>query len=191
MQAAAEAEPRFVFLGYFPKLVLPRQDEWWVADNVAEICSVGDCISESPKAWMDLWKHNDCFFYDEEATARAVASIDGRKFDVFGYAALPRRFDVDGEHAVDLPKVSPAPMSADYRMIGYDMVECTQRLETGAPVECSPLSCNGMSREIAVNRYCLVDDFGSAMEAARLFGSGRTGVEPGPYYLFQVWRRAT
>ncbi len=57
------------------------------------------------------------------------------------------------------------------------------------PVECSPLSCNDMSPELPVNPCCLIDDFERAYEIAARFGSEVDSVEPGPYYLFQVFRR--
>mgnify|MGYP000849628758 FL=1 len=160
-----------------------------MADNVEEICSVGDCLSETPKGWIDRWAHNACFFYDSVAAARKIAEIAPRGFEIFAYRVLDRRFEVEGEHDIVLPAVSPEPLSSDWRMIGYDAVECTQGLESGAPVECSPLSCNGLSRAVAVNGSCLIDDFARALGVARLCGSERTGVEPGPYYLFEVWRR--
>jgi len=188
---SAEAPARFTLLGYFPKIVLPRQDAWWMAENVEEICNAGECVDETPRGWIDLWKHNDCFFYDDVATAAEAASTDPRRFETFAYRALDRRFDAQGEHPVAFPKVSPAPLTAEWAMIGYDAVECTQRLETGAQIECSPLSCNRISKEVAVNRFCLIDEFDRALALARWFGSGDAKVEPGPYYLFEVWRRMT
>ena len=123
-----------------------------MADNVEEICSVGDCLSETPKGWIDRWAHNACFFYDSVAAARKIAEIAPRGFEIFAYRVLDRRFEVEGEHDIVLPAVSPEPLSSDWRMIGYDAVECTQGLESGAPVECSPLSCNGLSRAEAQAR---------------------------------------
>ena len=184
-----ETAARFTLVGYFPKLVMPRLDEWWMAENVVEVCSVGECISESPNGWIEQWKHNDCFFYDSIETAEAVARIDPRSFEIFAYRALDRRFDVDGERAVSLPAIRPNPLSPDWRMIGYDAVECTQGFETGAAVECSPLSCNRVSKEVEVNRYCLIDEFDRAHDLALNFGKQAINVEPGPYYLFEVWRR--
>lgn len=186
---SAQSAARFTLVGYFPKLVLPRLDDWWMADNVEEICNVGECIDETPRGWIDLWKHNACFFYDSVEAAEAVAAIDPRRFEVFAYRVLDRRFDESGESDILLRPVSPAPLAPDWRMIGYDPVECTQGFETGAAVECSPLSCNRVSKEVAVNRFCLIDEFDRALDLAAKFGAQAIPVEPGPYYLFEVWRR--
>lgn len=186
---STETAARFTLVGYFPKLVARRRDDWPMADNVEEICNVSACMSEAPRGWIERWAHNRCFFFDTAAGAREIAALDPRPFEVFAYRVLDRRFGLDGETPIVIPAVAPEPLPADWRMIGYDAVECTQGLESGAPVECSPLSCNALSREVAVNRYCLIDGYDRALDVARLCGSERTGVEPGPYYLFEVWRR--
>lgn len=55
--------------------------------------------------------------------------------------------------------------------------------------ECSPLSCNNMAKEFAVNRHCLVDDLDQAGSVAERFAVEEP--EPGPYYVIEVWREGS
>lgn len=80
-----------------------------------------------------------------------------------------------------------------YVAIGYDLAGGPSLSVHGEPVYdvlgfgCSPLSCNGRAAEFNVNRYCLIDNLEKAIRAGEHFG--RTEPEPGPYYLYQVFRR--
>ena len=44
-----------------------------------------------------------------------------------------------------------------------------------------------MAREIAVNRYCLIDTLDDAIATARIFAGEQP--EPGDYYVVEVWRK--
>jgi hypothetical protein len=180
----------FAPLGYFPKRIAKPEPRWPLAANVEEICSVSNCVSVAPSGWMEPWRHNCYFFFDSEDLAAEIAATDAEGgFEIFAYAVLRRRFGLDGATPVTLCAPDVVPTPASYRLIGYDVVECWQMLEAGAPIGCSPLSCNAMAREIAVNRFCLIDAFEDARDIAHRFGAQTDGVEPGPYYLFEVWRR--
>ncbi len=63
---------------------------------------------------------------------------------------------------------------------GYDVVS----FSAGTSPECSPLSCNGLAKEIPTNRHCLLDSF---EEAKGLLEQGKfVKCEPGPYRIFAV-----
>jgi hypothetical protein len=71
--------------------------------------------------------------------------------------------------------------------VGYDVVN--NSVGTRVQFECSPLSCNSVANEYAVNKHCLVDDFEVAMQLGRLFSGEAVSVEPGRYYVVEVLRR--
>lgn len=183
---APVSEKDFVLLGYFPKCV-SKPGDWPLASNVEEVCSVSECMSAGPIDWICQWRHNAYFFFDSEAIARDVA---GDCFEIFAYRVLPRRFGKDGVTPIELSAPDVEPLPPSFQFIGFDIVECWQKLEEGMPIECSPLSCNCMSTTIRVNRHCLIETLDEAYASARRFGAESDGVEPGPYYLFQRFRQA-
>ena len=71
----------------------------------------------------------------------------------------------------------------DFRSLGYDAVH--KYLDDILGFECSPLSCNSLAQEWPVNRYCLLDDLTTAIEAARRFSIEKP--EPGMYYVAEVF----
>jgi hypothetical protein len=73
-------------------------------------------------------------------------------------------------------------MPYGFMSLGFDVVNKT----VSAFFECSPLSCNGMANEVAVNRFCLVEDLVEAIALADRFS--RDEPEPGPYYVLDVLR---
>ena len=63
---------------------------------------------------------------------------------------------------------------------GFDIVSFSG--QTSA--ECSPLSCNHLAQELAVNKHCLIE---SIQEAKQYLQSGHfKDCEPGPYRIFEV-----
>ena len=66
--------------------------------------------------------------------------------------------------------------------LGFDAVSST----LSAGFECSPLSCNRMARERAVNERCLFRTLAEAIAGAEAFATGRC--EPGPYFVVEVLR---
>ena len=55
----------------------------------------------------------------------------------------------------------------------------------GSSPECSPLSCNGVAKELPTNAHCLFAGFEEA-EAALSRGAFKDS-EPGPYRIFAVY----
>ena len=76
-------------------------------------------------------------------------------------------------------------MPAGWEFLGYDLASGS----TGYGFECSPLSCNHCAENTPVNRHCLMDDLHLAVQKGIEFGNRQSGVEPGPYYLVEVFRK--
>lgn len=199
--------PSSIFVGYFPKITVQNSD---LKDEngstgmknkvVEEICSVSECISEAPEGWVDKWKHNDLGFYDTEESALSVISDKKEKYDLYAYKLYPVKFEEDKVIKIKIDSNAVEHLKA-YEFIGYDVVSSSE----GHYFECSPLSCNDACEIFPVNRYCLIQDFNDALECCRKISEENTGAkvskrpdgvheyrgkwEPGPYYVFQVFRK--
>jgi len=177
-----------IFIGYFP--MKTNKDFGSLKPfGVEEICSVSDCVSDSPEGWIDRWKHNEMWVFDTLELAWSVVPETERKdFDMFGYYLFPERIPVKEPSSFEqkpfiIPSLRVTPMDDTFEKMGYDIVNRW----AGNAFECSPLSCNGMADEIKVNRYCLIDESDKAFEIAKQFEA--KGAEPGPYYVIEVWRQ--
>ena len=172
-------------IGYFPKRTIKRPD-WLACFNVEEICSVSDCISKAPVGWIDQWRHNECWAFDTQELAWSVVAADARsEFELYAYKMFPVRFDRGQKVAIDFPTLDVEPLASSFERLSYDAVSRS----CDSTFECSPLSCNGMAKEFAVNRYCLIDTETEGFRIAREFSVSVP--EPGPYYLLEVWREKT
>jgi hypothetical protein len=169
-------------IGYFPKRTMTRPD-WLKAAGVDEICSVSTCISPAPDGWIDHWRHNEKWFYDNQELARDIVP-DGEKaaFEMYAYKLYAVQFDEGRELALVIPKLDIEPWGNSFERLGVDVVSKS----VAATFECSPLSCNGMAEHIAANRYCLFDGADEAFRHAAKFEA--EGCEPGPYFIVEVWR---
>jgi hypothetical protein len=177
------ALPAPIFIGFFPKVTQLRP-EWLKVVSVKEICSVSDCISKGPDHWIEHWKHNSLGFYDSEQTALSLVANDPDQYDQYAYEMflfcfLDRSVEVV-EADFQIGKVPP-----DYEFLGYDIV--TKSVSDF--FECSPLSCNHAAEDFATNAHCLLDDETQAYRALLDISMAGSGVEPGPYYLFKVYRK--
>lgn len=111
--------------------------------------------------------------------------IETTDLTLFYYEAFDHQFDAKmGAWLPFAPESSfttnvEVPMAKTLR--GVDVVTFIAQTSP----ECSPLSCNGLAREMPVNRFCLFDDFASAYEAV---AAGKfNDSEPGPYRIFAVY----
>jgi hypothetical protein len=171
-----------VLIGYFPKRT-ERQPDWLKAPNVEEICSVSDCVSSGPEDWIEAWRHNEMWVFDTPELAWSIVPPAEREaFDLYAYFLFPVRFTDGKREPFVIPPVSPQPLSGDFERLGYDVVSRS----TDACWEHSPLSCNHMAEEIAVNRHCLIDDAETALRLPEEFE--KRHCEPGPYLIVEVWR---
>lgn len=174
--------PEAVFVGFFPK-VTKQAPEWLGNKSVREICAVSNCISEGPENWIAHWKHNELGFYDTERLAYEVIGEEIQKFDIYAYKLFPLR--CIGDKMEDtLINFRHHSFASDYAFLGYDIVTKS----TSDFFECSPLSCNHGATTYEVNEFCLVGDKERAFKI--LLEISKDGsYEPGPYYLFEVYRK--
>ncbi len=175
------------FVGFFPKRTEERAD-WLENPVVEEICSVSLCISDGPEDWVERWEHNDLGFYDSEALALDATEGKESGFDLYAYRMYGLRFDAGEVQTHPSPVKLACDLSA-YEFLGHDAVS---RSGAGVPnvqcfFECSPLSCNSGADVFSVNRHCLITELDNAYQACIEISKGK--YEPGPYYLFEVYRR--
>lgn len=187
--AVANSTP--VFLGYLPKHLVPRP-EWLECPSVELIASVSECMSPAPPDRISRWEHNHLGLYDSEALAMAIIPEDALvPYTLIAYAAAPTVFHdgqrIDWNPWVNLETSPPVLDSAFDEHLGFDIVG----FSNGGFFECSPLSCNGVAKEIAVNRFCLVDDLERAMTIAADFSRPESRVEPAYGYIVVDVRRRT
>ena len=175
--------PKAVFLGFFPKIT-EQSPEWLDNQSVREICSVSECISKGPENWIQKWQHNELGFFDSESLAYEVIEQHPEKFDIYAYKLFPLRCLGDELEFITLESRFGHQLPKDYQFLGYDIVTKS----VADFFECSPLSCNHGAKQYNVNQFCLVDDQAGAMDI--LLEISKDGsYEPGPYYLFEVYRK--
>jgi hypothetical protein len=182
--------PPLIFLGYLAKKLVPRPD-WLASPNVEFIASVSECSSPAPPNRIDLWKHNNVGLYDSEALARTILPEEtSTEYTILAYQASPIAYHdgrpYDWNPWTNAETAAPELDPEFDKHLGFDIVGHT----TGGFFECSPLSCNGVAKEIAVNRFCLVDDLQQAMDLAKNFSRPESHVEPAyGYIVVSVWQR--
>jgi hypothetical protein len=174
--------PTPVGVGYFPKKTQPRPPEYLKETKVEEICSVSSCIAKAPADYINKWIHNDVGFYDNEALAWQVVGEDHAGFELYAYKVYPLEFD-KGEVR---PWKVPIQLHLDFdkfSFIGFDLVTRAGCSEFAH----SALSCNAGADNFPVNKFCLMDKYQSAFQACVEVSNGK--YEPGPYYLFEIYRQ--
>jgi hypothetical protein len=106
---------------------------------------------------------------------------------VFAYRLYPEVFTQRGRLPLVIPQnVQPEPISGDFRRLGFD--SANKSMESALGLECSPLSCNGMAEEMAVNEFCLFSELTEAIAGAERFAAEQP--EPGDYYVIEVLERS-
>jgi len=165
-----------------------RPPGWCEAAQVDDIYSVSGDVAENFADYINYWRHNGYWLFDSPAVMREIAKQNNLDLDgttLFYYDVFEEEFDEDSrEWSVFLPEPSFAtnveiPKSA--RLEGYDVTTSM----AGTSPECSPLSCNGLAAEIAVNRHCLFAKFDQAKQA--LEAGKFDNSEPGPFRIFAVY----
>ena len=175
-----------VAAGYMAKRVRMRPD-WLAAAHVADIYSVSGCLSGPFADYVNDWRHNGYWFFDSPAIIEQLArdhAIDLAGTTLFFYEVHDQEFDEGERRWVPIARegfpTSVVPPS-EKTLEGYDVVS----FSVGTTPECSPLSCNGLAREIETNAYCLLASF---ERARQLLNDGAfTGSEPGPFRIFAVY----
>lgn len=167
---------------------ISKKPDWLKSNNVIDIYSVSNCVSEDFADYIDYWKHNGYWLFDSPDIIMELAkdnSIDLSETTLFFYEAYELEFneqkniwepcsqDPSFETNVVMPK--------EKYLQGYDVVT----FYVNATPEHSPLSCNSLAEEIKTNQHCLLASFD---EAKACLESGRfRDSEPGPYRIFAVY----
>ncbi len=167
-----------VLVGFLPKKTVKRPN-WLKNEEVEEIGSVSECISEGPDDWR---QRNELGFYDSESSAVGIVGSDKSEFDMYAYKLFPMEFDGGQASRFDIPVRLVADLTG-YNLLGYD----ASNRSAGSRFECSALSCNGGARDFPVNRYCLFEDFDIAYDSTKIISQGH--YEPGPWYILEVHRK--
>jgi hypothetical protein len=115
------------------------------------------------------------------------------QWDLYAYRVFPVRFDNGMQNPFEFPPLTVQPLPDDYESLGFDAVS----RQMGNVFEHSSLWCNGYWNQVAVNKYCLLDDVQEAFRLGRMFSIGEFtpeggyvgNGEPGPYFVAEVWRK--
>lgn len=183
--------------GYlYKRIARPTDDavgDWFRSKpHVRDICSVSGCISENFHDYIDHWRHNACWLFDDPLIMRAIADEEGvamQGLSLFYYERFEQEWDASRKAWVDIA-VGSAAMDGlgmsitpprDQTLLGYD-VNCAS--QNNVP-ECSPLSCNHVCTAVAVNEHCLFHTFDEARQA--LENGVFDNSEPGPYRIYAVY----
>jgi hypothetical protein len=172
--------------GYMLKRVVRRPD-WIHAAHVKDIYSLSGCVSENFTDYINHWKHNGHWLFNSLAPIEEIARE--RRLDISGmmlfyYEVFETQFDEDTrtwskfepEQAFPTKVETPEVMQLE----GFDVTT----FSVGTSPECSPLSCNDLAADIAVNKHCLFDSFDQARQALEC---GKfDGLEPGPFRTVSV-----
>jgi len=162
-----------------------RKPERFEFHNVVDVYSVSGCISEEFADFVPYWKHNGYWLFDSAEVIGVLAQENSISLEgtlLFYYEVYEMEFDGQAWRPFE-----PAPFPTNVivppekRLEGFDVVT----FFAGNSPECSPLSCNGLAKEIRTNEHCLLPSFEEAYErvAAGSFGHA----EPGPYRIFAVY----
>lgn len=194
-------------IGYFLRQTKIPLD-WDLSSTVTEACTVSHCMNPSPHDWIKLWRHNDLGFFNTQADAWSMPVDSPHEHHLFAYRLLPVRFDRGHQKLVALPELSVEALSEEFVSLGFDVVNRSElefpsdapwsRVSETSPgcaplhfqafFGCSPLSCNGLSKEFAVNQFCLLNTLAEAEAFAEY--CSREEPEPGPYYVVEVLRES-
>jgi hypothetical protein len=135
-------------------------------NTVADVYSVGCCVNEYFADYINFWKHNGFWLFDSPQIIRSVAnenSVDLTGTLLFYYGVYEKEFDgkawaqFQADESIPTAVVEPQAK----RLEGFDVVTFYCRT---AP-EHSPLSCNGLAKEIPTNTHCLLTSFDEAFNA--------------------------
>ena len=178
-------------VGYlYKKIELTANLNWFDAGNIKAVYSVSGCVSKNFTDYIPYWKHNDFWFFNTPAVMKEIAAselLDLSDMTLFYYEVHEDEYN-DEAHCwepIQFERILPEPpnviSSQEKRREGFDIV--SHSLQSNP--ECSPLSCNGLCKEIPVNQHCLFDSFDEARNALNC--GALTNCEPGPYRIFAVY----
>jgi hypothetical protein len=171
--------------GYMAKHV--QKPKGFHADSVVDVYSVSSCVNEDFADYIQYWKHNGYWLFDSPEIIRALArehAIQLEGTSLFYYEAHEMEFDGKAWSPYEAEPSFPTNVIPPHEkrvLEGFDVVTFHAK---NAP-EHSPLSCNGLAKEIRTNQHCLLESFSQAYD--RLSGGAFDNAEPGPYRIFAVY----
>jgi hypothetical protein len=175
----------------YKKIAIVADLDWFQSDTIEAIYSVSGCISNDFTDYIHYWKHNEFWFFDTPAVIEEIAAnenLDISNMTLLYYEVYEEEYNDSTNcwqpFAIDSLRGAAQPVNVilprEKRLEGFDIVSYSQ----SSKHECSPLSCNGMFKEIPVNRHCLFESFDEARNA---LACGRfKDCEPGPYRIIAV-----
>ena len=173
-------------VGYMYKTVVDRPD-WLKAPSVEDVYSVSNCISPDFADWINAWKHNGYWFFDNPEIIEELARVEGTSLEgmkLFFYRMHEQEWDANDKEWRQISPESSFRTDVTFpekpQIEGYDVVTCT----SGNAAECSPLSCNHYAEQFETNRHCLLETFDQAFE--HIQNDSFIEGEPGPYRIFEV-----
>jgi hypothetical protein len=174
---------RLAAAGYMAKHL--RKPDGFQASNGLDVFSVSGCISKNFADYIPYWKHNGYWLFDSPEIIRALASENSISLSgasLFYYETYGMEFDGQNWNHFK-PESFPTNVvpPSDKTLEGFDVVTFFAR----SSPECSPLSCNGLSKKIPTNQHCLLNSFEEAYEKVSVGAFNDS--EPGPYRIFAVY----
>lgn len=173
--------------GYMFKKVSIRPS-WIKNKNVKNIFSVSSCCSDDFADYIDFWKHNGYWFFNNVSDMDEIIKSEGinrSKLTLFYYEVFEDEYDEYEKSwsriAHEKSFVTDAVKPERKTLKGFDVVSFSQRTSP----ECSLLSCNSFADEISVNQHCLFETFSEAKKAIE--SDAFSEAEPGPYRIFSVY----
>jgi hypothetical protein len=176
--------------GYMAKRICKPPEAIGLPAHIVDIYSVSACVNDNFADFINSWKHNDFWFFDSPSLIHEVAKeqlVDVAGTHLFYYEVWEQEFAKEvGWRELTPSKfglgVNPV-VPATRRLEGYDVISTW--VENSRDPEHSPLSCNGLAKEIQTNAHCL---FGSLDQAKASIDRGEfEGGEPGTLRIVAVY----
>lgn len=170
---------------------------WAAATDTANLERLADQISKQPTTREEATRARFEQAMDRYIArhvvppGEAVEPCDDRfQWDIYAYRMFPVRFADGNDEPFEFPELNVQPVPADYERLGFDPVSRSK----GNLFEHSPLFCNGLYADVAVNRHFLLDNLDEAFRLARHWsishytpeGAYAGNAEPGPYHVIEV-----
>jgi len=176
-------------LGYMLKDVASPPPEGMKLHAVTAIHSLSGCVSSNFGDYIPLWEHNGWWLFDTPKAVNDAADalgVESSSLGLFYYEAYDQQYDdqakrwqpISADDAFPTDVVPPGSST----LSGFDVVTFC----VGTSPECSPLSCNGLANDFAVNERCLFNSFEEAY--ASLERGEFKDSEPGPYRIVAVYQ---
>ena len=162
--------------------------DWLKANQVIDVYSISNCMSNDFADYIQYWKHNGYWFFDSPVIIQHLAidnEIDLSNTKLFYYEVFEQEYDHKYQKWRLFKPVSEFNTNViepeSEKLEGFDIVT----FYTGSSPEHSPLSCNGLAESIVTNEHCLLN---TLEEAKDLLEKGIfNNSEPGPYRIFAVY----